>query len=118
SRSRSKIYRLIEELSGERVPTIDLAHADLAGGEQRPQQHGRGVHRWQHRLRFDSSLELLVQSFNGVGGTSATPLTERQPREREEPVAGFLQAVRDGTVLEPPFAKESRKNSFAKLEKK
>ncbi len=30
----------------------------------------------------------------------------RQSREGEQPIAGFLQAVGDGAVLEPPFAKE------------
>jgi hypothetical protein len=32
------IYWLIDELGSERVPTIDFAHADLAGGEQCPKQ--------------------------------------------------------------------------------
>ena len=48
---------------------------DLAGGEQRPEQHGRGVRRWQHGLRLDPALELLMQSLDGVGSTSATPVT-------------------------------------------
>src|SRR4029077_7811521 len=41
-----------------------------------------------------------------VGGARATPLARRQASEREEPVAGFLQAVGDGFVLEPPLADE------------
>jgi hypothetical protein len=60
--------------------------------------------RWQHGLRLDPSLELLMQPLDGVGGAHAAPLTWRQPREGEEPVAGFLQAVGDGAMLEPPFA--------------
>jgi hypothetical protein len=60
SRSRGEIDHLIDGLSRKRLPTIDLAHADLAGSEQRPEQHGRGIRGWQHGLRLDSSLELLV----------------------------------------------------------
>src|SRR5947207_9313507 len=70
------------------------------------QQHGCGSRRWQHSLRLDPSLELLVQPLDGIGGANAAPLTQRQSREAEEPVAGFLQAVGDGTMLEPPFADE------------
>ena len=51
-------------------------------------------------------LELLVQSFDRIGGAYAAPLARRQAGEGEEPVAGFLQAVGDGAVLEPPFADE------------
>jgi hypothetical protein len=43
------------------LSAINLAHGHLAGGEQRPEQHGRGVRRWQHGLCFDPSLELFVQ---------------------------------------------------------
>ena len=56
------------------MPAIDLAHADLTGSEQRPEQHGRGIRRWQHGLRLDPSLEFLVQPLNGVGGAGAAPL--------------------------------------------
>ena len=92
---------MIDELGGERVPTIDLAHADLAGGEQRPEQHGRGVRRWQHGLRLDPALELLMQTFDRIGRASASPLAWRQTGEGEEPIAGFLEAIGDGTVPEP-----------------
>ena len=33
-------------------------------------------------------------------------LLSQQSREGQEPIAGFLQAVRDGSVLEPPLADE------------
>ena len=71
-----------------------------------PEQHGRGVHRWQHGLCFDPSLELFVQPLDRVGGANAAPLAWRQMGEGEEPVAGFLQAVGDGAMLEPRFADE------------
>jgi hypothetical protein len=38
-------------------------------------RHGCGIHRWQHGLRLDPSLEFLVQPLNGVGGASTAPLT-------------------------------------------
>ena len=62
--------------------------------------------RRQHGLRFDPPLELLMQSFDRVRCPRAPPLAWRQSCEGEQPVAGFLQAVGDGTVLEPPFADE------------
>jgi hypothetical protein len=34
-------------------------------------------------------------------------LARRQPGEAEQAVAGFLQAIGDGAMLEPPFADES-----------
>jgi hypothetical protein len=39
-----------------------------------------------------------------VGGADAAPLARRQPREGDEPITGFLQAVGDCAMLEPPFA--------------
>jgi hypothetical protein len=73
--------RLIDGLGGEGLPAIDLAHVDLAGSEQSPEQHRGGVRRWQHGLGLDPSLELFMQP---------------QPREGKEPFARFLQAVGDG----------------------
>src|SRR3954447_21822756 len=54
------------ERLGERRPTVDLAQGDLAGGEQRPEQHRRGLGRGQDRLGLDPPLELLVQALDRV----------------------------------------------------
>jgi len=37
--SGGEVNWLIDGFGGERLPTINLAHIDLAGGEQRPEQH-------------------------------------------------------------------------------
>ena len=58
-------------------------------------------------MGLDPPLELLVQAFNGIGGSSALPLAGRQFGEREEPVASFLEAVSDCFALEPPFTEEA-----------
>ncbi len=58
----------------EARPAIDLAHADLAGGEQGPEQHGCGLRRGQHGLRLDAPLELFMQPLNGVRGPCRLPL--------------------------------------------
>jgi len=51
---------LIDGLCGKTLPAIDLAHVDLAGSKERPEQHGSRVRRRQHGLRLDPALELLV----------------------------------------------------------
>src|SRR4051812_3251268 len=38
--SSGEVNWLIDGPCGERLPAIDLAHVDLTGGEQRPEQHG------------------------------------------------------------------------------
>ena len=67
------------------------------------------------RLRFDPSFELLVQPLDRVCGPRAAPLARRQSGESEEPVAGFLQAVGDGAVLELPLADEPPYGEFRSL---
>ena len=41
--SGGEVNRLIDGRRCERLPAIDLAHVDLAGGEQRSDQHGGSV---------------------------------------------------------------------------
>src|SRR6266542_2889416 len=59
-----------------------------------------------HRLRLDPSLELFVQTLDRIGGPGAAPLARRQPREGEEAIAGFFEAIGHRPTLEPPLADE------------
>ena len=56
---------------------------------------------------FDPALELLVQPFDRIRRPRAAPLGRRQMCKREQPIAGFVEAVGDRAVLEPPLADES-----------
>src|SRR5215471_9512684 len=100
-----EIKLLIYGFRGQALPAIDFSHVDLSGSKQCPEQHGGGVCRW-HGLRLDPALERLVEPFDRVCSARATPLAWRQTCEGEEPIAGFLQAVGDGFVFEPPLADE------------
>jgi hypothetical protein len=50
---------------------------------------------------------VLGTAFDRIGSPRASPLAWRQAGEGEEPIAGFLEAIGDGTVFEPPLAGES-----------
>jgi len=102
--SGREVNQLIGGLCGECLPSIDLAHADLPGCEQRPEQHCSRFCRWQHGLCLDPSFELFVQLLDCVRRSRASPLTWWQPREGEQAVSGFFQAVGDRTMAKPPFA--------------
>jgi hypothetical protein len=45
--SGSEVNRLVSELVGEGLPSVDFAHGDLTGGKQRPEQHCCGLGRGQ-----------------------------------------------------------------------
>src|SRR5499425_3134186 len=60
----------------------------------------------QHGLRLDPPLELFVQTLDRVRCSRASPLTWRQPCEGEQAVAGFLEAVGDRAMAQPPLADE------------
>src|ERR1700743_2761829 len=64
--SGGKVNWLIDGFCGKGLPTIDLAHANLSRGEQRPEHHRGGVGRRQHGLSFDPPLELLVQPLDRI----------------------------------------------------
>ena len=98
SESGGEVNRLIEGFCGEGLPPINLAHIDLTGRQQRPEQHRRRISRWQHGLRLDPPLELFVQTFDRVRCSRASPLARRQARKAEQAIAGFLQTVGDGAV--------------------
>jgi hypothetical protein len=109
---------LIDRFRGQSLAAIDFSHVDLSGSKQCQEQHGGGVCRWQHGLRLDLALDFLVEPFDRVCSARAAPLARRQTREGEEPIAGFLQAVGDGFVFEPPLANEgfaSRFDLFARV---
>jgi len=56
------------------LPAIDFAHDDPSRHQQLSEHHDGGFSGWQHGLRLDASFELLVQEFDGVGGSCAIPL--------------------------------------------
>ena len=47
-----------------------------------------------------------MQPLNCIRSPRAAPLAWRQAGDGEQTIAGFLQAVGDGAVLEPPLADE------------
>ena len=53
-----------------------------------------------------------MQPLDRIRRSRAAPLARRQAGEGEQAVAGFLQAVGDGAVLEPPFADEGLAAGF------
>jgi hypothetical protein len=62
--------------------------------------------------RLNPSFELLVQSLGRIGRARAAPLAQPQASEGEQTVAGFLMAVGDSAVLEPPLADEGLAAGF------
>jgi hypothetical protein len=66
--SGGEINRLVGDLAGQGMLTVD---------KQCPEQHGGGVSGWQDGLGFDASLELLVEALNRVGCPRALPLACR-----------------------------------------
>ena len=75
--SCGQVNRLIDGLDGERLPTINLAHVDLAGGEQRPEQHGCGLCGRQHGLVLATSAFILA--------CGAMPVRAQEPMMQQPP---------------------------------
>jgi hypothetical protein len=76
--SRSKVNALNSRLLGECLPSVYLAHGDLTGCQECPEQHRRRLRRWQHGLRLDAAFELLVQSHVSRRGKYGGPLPRRK----------------------------------------
>src|SRR5215471_10286990 len=74
--SGSEVNRLVSRSIYQGLPSVDFAHRNLTSGEQRREQHGRGLGRGQHRLGLDPAFELLVEPFNRVGGSRTLPLAD------------------------------------------
>ncbi len=55
-RSCGEVNDLIVWLFGEALPAVDFVHGNLAGGEQRPEQHGGGFIAGQHGLGLESGV--------------------------------------------------------------
>jgi hypothetical protein len=91
---------VIGGLLSEVLPSVDLAHGDLGGSEQRPEQHGGGFGAGQHGLGLDPALELLVQALDRVRGSYRLPLARREADESEEFVAGLRGET--GSLVKAP----------------
>jgi hypothetical protein len=76
--SCGEVNHLIGRLLGKARPTIDLAHDDLSGSQQGPEEHGGGFRAGQDGLGFDPALELLVQTLDGVRRSDRFPLALRE----------------------------------------
>ncbi len=90
----------------ERLLSVDLAHGDLAGRQQRPEQHRGGFGRWQHGLRPDAPLERLLQPLDRTGRTRRVPSAFGQAAEGEPIRPCLLQAVGNGAACQAPFAQK------------
>src|SRR5262249_18661272 len=103
-RSCGEVSRAIDGRWGQRLAPINHRHVDVTSGEQRREQRRGGLGRRPQGLRLDPPLELFVQTLDRVRCSRASPLTWRQPCEGEQAVAGFLEAVGDRAMAQPPLA--------------
>ena len=53
-----------------------------------------------------------MQPLDRIGHARAAPLARRQSCVGEQPIAGFLQAIGNGAVLEPPLSDEGLAAGF------
>lgn len=76
------------------LPSLDVAHGDLAGGEQSPQDHGHGVGAGQHGLGLDPAAERLVQTLYRIRLARDRPVQRIDAGEGEEAIPRLLHAYR------------------------
>jgi len=104
--SGSEVNLLIDGFCGERLPTIDFPHV-ICPEASSAQNNIAAV------SADGSTVWVLIRRLNSSCRRSiafvvlcASPLARRQAGEGEEAVAGFLQAVGDGAMTQPPLADE------------
>src|SRR5437899_8104145 len=99
--SRGHLADLIELLVA-----VELAEPQLPRRRQTVQQEQRAGLRGQHRLRLDPPTELLDDALDDVGGAQPLPLTLREAIEREQLVAGLVEALDHRRTPLLPFGRE------------
>src|SRR5213593_4489943 len=90
----------------ELLVAVELAEAQLPRRRQTVQQEQRAVRRGQHRLRLDPPAELLDDALDDVGGAQPLPLAFREAVEREQLVAGLVEALDHRGAPLLPFGRE------------
>src|SRR5208282_5903401 len=96
--SCGKIKILFGRREVKALPAVDLAQRNLSACQQSPEEHASGLSAGQHALGLDPPLELLMQAFDGIGGTDRTPLLGWEAQEGEEPFSRLFQTVGDGSA--------------------
>jgi len=74
---------------------IDLAHGDLAGGDEAVEQDDGGVLGGKRALGLHPTAKLLIEALDGVGGAQASPLLRRESVEGQQLVAALGEAGDD-----------------------
>jgi hypothetical protein len=120
--SKKKLGELSGEMSGAKakIGAEGSTHSNINTERtfERHQQKLQELDLWLPELKANLReffSKLLVQPLNCIRSPRAAPLAWRQAGEGEQTVAGFLQAVGDGAVLEPPLADECLAAGFRTL---
>ncbi|SRR6266498_2315495 len=88
------------------VLTVDLAHSNLAQGEQRPEPHCSGVCGRQHCLRLDPSFAPFVQALDRGDGGVARASTFAP--DRRAALLYYSVALAGAAILTRPIAVRAR----------
>src|SRR5881628_2967778 len=92
----------------ELLVAVELPEPQLSRRRQTVQQEQRAVLRRQHRLRLDPPAELLDDALDDVGGAESLPLALREAIEREQLVAGLVEALDHRRAPLLPFRREAQ----------
>lgn len=100
--SCSEVSRALGDWLRDARPAIDLAHGDLAGGNQRPEQYSGCLGRGKDGLGLDAVIGLLVQPLDRMRGPRRLPLAPPHAGEGKQLIPGPFEAVSDGMAAQPP----------------